>query len=249
MKLRSATQCAGRYQAFLNPSLVRSVWTEEEDAILRAHVAARGAGRWADAARALPGHTHQQALHRWTKVLCPGRRKGPWQAEEDEALRFAVAAHAAVAEAAPEAREAAGSLAATTDNGSFVANKKTLLPWSKIAAHVATRTDVQCRERWMNVLDQARAAGKARAWTAAEDKRLEAAVSRRSITTRVAGDDRAESFGTTVAWAQVARDMGDASLTDKLCRNRHIVLRRAAAKTARAAAKAAEKAAAKAAAQ
>ena len=249
VKLRSATQCAGRYQAFLNPSLVRSVWTEEEDAILRAHVAARGAGRWADAARALPGHTHQQALHRWTKVLCPGRRKGPWQAEEDEALRFAVAAHAAVAEAAPEAREAAGSLAATTDNGSFVANKKTLLPWSKIAAHVATRTDVQCRERWMNVLDPARAAGKARAWTAAEDKRLEAAVSRRSITTRVAGDDRAESFETTVAWAQVARDMGDASLTDKLCRNRHIVLRRAAAKTARAAAKAAEKAAAKAAAK
>jgi hypothetical protein len=164
-------------------------------------------------------------------------------------LRFAVAAHAAVAEAAPEAREAAGSLAATTDNGSFVANKKTLLPWSKIAAHVATRTDVQCRERWMNVLDPARAAGKARAWTAAEDKRLEAAVSRRSITTRVAGDDRAESFETTVAWAQVARDMGDASLTDKLCRNRHIVLRRAAAKTARAAAKAAEKAAAKAAAK
>jgi len=249
VKLRSATQCAGRYQAFLNPSLVRSVWTEEEDAILRAHVAARGAGRWADAARALPGHTHQQALHRWTKVLCPGRRKGPWQAEEDEALRFAVAAHATVAEAAPETREAAGSLAATTDNGSFVANKKTLLPWSKIAAHVATRTDVQCRERWMNVLDPARAAGKARAWTAAEDKRLEAAVSRRSITTRVAGDDRAESFETTVAWAQVARDMEDASLTDKLCRNRHIVLRRAAAKTARAAAKAAEKAAAKAAAK
>jgi hypothetical protein len=247
VKLRSATQCAGRYQAFLNPSLVRSVWTEEEDAILRAHVAARGAGRWADAARALPGHTHQQALHRWTKVLCPGRRKGPWQAEEDEALRFAVAAHAAVAEAAPEAREAAGSLAATTDNGSFVANKKTLLPWSKIAAHVATRTDVQCRERWTNVLDPARAAGKARAWTAAEDARLEAAVRRRLTTTRSAGDESAEAFETVVAWAQVARDMGDAGLTDKLCRNRHIILRRAAAKAAREAAKGAEKAAAKAA--
>ena len=244
LKLRSATQCAGRYQAFLNPDLVRSVWTEEEDAILRAHVAERGAGRWADAARALPGHTHQQALHRWTKVLCPGRRKGPWQKEEDEALRFAVAAHAAVAEAAPSAE--ASPSAATTVGGSSVA-KKTLLPWSKIAARVATRTDVQCRERWMNVLDPARAAGKARAWTAEEDARLEAAVSRRATTTRVAGDDRAESFETTVAWAQVARDMADVSLTDKLCRNRHIVLRRAAAKAAKAAAKAAEKAAAKAA--
>ena len=250
-KLRSATQCAGRYQAFLNPDLVRSSWTEAEDAILRRHVAERGAGRWAEAARALPGHTHQQALHRWTKVLCPGRRKGHWRPEEDEALRFAVAAHAAVAEAeAAETRPAPAAPASGGKRKTFFKTPrdvKVFLPWSKIAARVATRTDVQCRERWTNVLDPARAAGKARAWTAAEDARLEAAVRRRLTTTRSAGDESAEAFETTVAWAQVARDMGDAGLTDKLCRNRHIILRRAAAKAAREAAKGAEKAAAKAA--
>jgi len=246
-KLRSATQCAGRYQAFLNPDLVRSSWTEAEDAILRRHVVERGAGRWADAARALPGHTHQQALHRWTKVLCPGRRKGQWRPEEDEALRFAVAAHAAVAEAEAADPPTRPAPAAPAEIAAPAPRRKVFLPWSKIAARVATRTDVQCRERWTNVLDPARAAGKARAWTAAEDARLEAAVRRRLTTTRSAGDESAEAFETVVAWAQVARDMGDAGLTDKLCRNRHIILRRAAAKAAREAAKGAEKAAAKAA--
>ena len=246
-KLRSATQCAGRYQAFLNPDLVRSSWTEAEDAILRRHVVERGAGRWADAARALPGHTHQQALHRWTKVLCPGRRKGQWRPEEDEALRFAVAAHTAVAEAEAADPPTRPAPAAPAEIAAPAPRRKVFLPWSKIAARVATRTDVQCRERWTNVLDPARAAGKARAWTAAEDARLEAAVRRRLTTTRSAGDESAEAFETVVAWAQVARDMGDAGLTDKLCRNRHIILRRAAAKAAREAAKGAEKAAAKAA--
>ena len=246
-KLRSATQCAGRYQAFLNPDLVRSSWTEAEDAILRRHVVERGAGRWADAARALPGHTHQQALHRWTKVLCPGRRKGQWRPEEDEALRFAVAAHTAVAEAEAADPPTRPAPAAPAEIAAPAPRRKVFLPWSKIAARVATRTDVQCRERWTNVLDPARAAGKARAWTAAEDARLEAAVRRRVTTTRSAGDERAEAFETVVAWAQVARDMADAGLTDKLCRNRHIILRRAAAKAAREAAKGAEKAAAKAA--
>ena len=165
-------------------------------------------------------------------------------------MRFAVAAHAAIAEAeAAETRPAPAARGNKKTKTFFKTPRdvKVFLPWSKIAARVATRTDVQCRERWTNVLDPARAAGKARAWTAAEDARLEAAVRRRLTTTRSAGDESAEAFETTVAWAQVARDMGDAGLTDKLCRNRHIILRRAAAKAAREAAKGAEKAAAKAA--
>ena len=79
------------------------------------------------------------------------------------------------------------------------------LPWSR-SARVATRTDVQCRERWTNVLDPARAAGEARAWSPAEDARLE----RRCGAWTTRAGTRAEAFETTVAWAQVARDMGDA---------------------------------------
>jgi hypothetical protein len=34
----------------------------------------------------MEGRTAIQCLHRWTKILKPGLRKGPWQEEEDEKL-------------------------------------------------------------------------------------------------------------------------------------------------------------------
>jgi myb proto-oncogene protein len=179
--LRSATQCAGRYQAFLNPTLVRSTWTPEEDAALKEFVQKKGVGRWAEAALSLPGHTHAQCLHRWGKVLCPGRRKGAWVCEEDDALRFAVAAHQRVYGrqkgpfVSPEPERLPSSSGQNAPSLAVVAppNPHTVdslppsLPWSKIAAHVATRTDVQCRERWTNVLDRT-----VFVWTAAADTAL-----------------------------------------------------------------------------
>lgn len=197
--LRSATQCAGRFQAHLNLDLIRSAWTPEEDAVLRDFVERHGTGRWADAARLLPGHTSQQAMHRWLKLLTSGRRKGAWLEEEDEALRFAVAAYARVGKGA---------------NGEAAA--RPALPWSKIAAHVATRTDVQCRERWTNVLDPALTDAE---WTSKDDAELAAAVR--------AHEERGERPGeTVVAWSRVARLLGR-GLTDKMCRNRWRVLERA----------------------
>ena len=197
--LRSATQCAGRFQAHLNLDLIRSAWTPEEDAVLRDFVEHHGTGRWADAARLLPGHTSQQAMHRWLKLLTSGRRKGAWLEEEDEALRFAVATYARVGKGA---------------NGEAAA--RPALPWSKIAAHVATRTDVQCRERWTNVLDPALTDAE---WTSKDDAELAAAVR--------AHEERGERPGeTVVAWSRVARLLGR-GLTDKMCRNRWRVLERA----------------------
>ena len=197
--LRSATQCAGRFQAHLNPHLIRSAWTPEEDAVLRDFVERNGVGRWADAARLLPGHTSQQAMHRWLKLLKPGRRKGAWLKEEDEALRFAVAAYARVGKGA---------------NGEAAA--RPALPWTKISAHVATRTDVQCRERWTNVLDPALTDAE---WTPKDDAELAAAAR--------AHEERGERPGeTVVAWSRVARQLGR-GLTDKMCRNRWRVLERA----------------------
>ena len=188
--LRSATQCAGRFQAHLNLDLIRSAWTPEEDAVLRDFVEHHGTGRWADAARLLPGHTSQQAMHRWLKLLTSGRRKGAWLEEEDEALRFAVATYARVGKGA---------------NGEAAA--RPALPWSKIAAHVATRTDVQCRERWTNVLDPALTDAE---WTSKDDAELAAAVR--------AHEERGERPGeTVVAWSRVARLLGR-GLTDKMCR-------------------------------
>jgi myb proto-oncogene protein len=37
-------------------------------------------------ALAVPGRNHTQCLQRWSKVLTPGLRKGPWSVDEDNQL-------------------------------------------------------------------------------------------------------------------------------------------------------------------
>jgi hypothetical protein len=122
--LRSPHQCAMRYQAEWNPSLVKSSWTPEEDAFILRWIKDHGVGQWTKLARLLPGHTGQQLLHRWRR-LQPTRRTGAWTEEEDEALRVAVGAY----------------------------KQGERIKWSLVQEHVPTRTDVQCRERWTGVLD------------------------------------------------------------------------------------------------
>jgi hypothetical protein len=39
----------------------------------------------------VPGRNHTQCLQRWSKVLTPGLRKGPWAADEDAQLVALVA--------------------------------------------------------------------------------------------------------------------------------------------------------------
>jgi hypothetical protein len=122
--LRSPHQCAMRYQAEWNPSLVKSSWTPEEDAFILRWIKDHGVGHWTKLARLLPGHTGQQLLHRWRRIQ-PTRRTGAWTEEEDEALRVAVGAY----------------------------KQGERIKWSLVQEHVPTRTDVQCRERWTGVLD------------------------------------------------------------------------------------------------
>ena len=142
--VRTPHQCAVRYQAEFNPNLVKSTWTPEEDATIREHVRKYGAGSWTKLARLLPGHTGQQILHRWRRIQ-PTRRVGAWTAEEDEALRVAVSAYC---------------------GGERI-------KWSLVQEHVPTRTDVQCRERWTNVLDPAI---KTTPWEPEEDAALLSAI-------------------------------------------------------------------------
>lgn len=66
-------------------------WTEEEDEILRKAVLKHGEKNWKAIADSITGRNHTQCLQRWTKVLAPGLKKGPWQPHEDEMLRDLVA--------------------------------------------------------------------------------------------------------------------------------------------------------------
>jgi hypothetical protein len=114
---------------------------------------------------------------------------------------------------------------------------------------------VQCRERWTNVLDPSRSAA-AKIWTAEADARLVEAVKTHSFFAKGSAD----SYGSgarlvdgarpatperaSVSWARVAIDVGG-DVTDKLCRNRFVVLRRAEKRLAKRERRSAELAASK----
>jgi hypothetical protein len=98
-------------------------WTKDEDAKLRAAVAAVGAKNWKRISQEfLDGRRSDvQCLHRWNKVLKPGLVKGPWTQQEDEIIRSCI--------------------------------QEGITKWSEIAAKVPGRIGKQCRERWFNHLD------------------------------------------------------------------------------------------------
>ena len=108
-----------------SPSKGNGKWTESEDAVLRAAVAANSARNWKKIASNLPNRTDVQCLHRWQKVLRPGLVKGPWTANEDCRLVELIQQHG-------------------VRRWSFLAKQ----------LHTG-RLGKQCRERWYNHLDPA----------------------------------------------------------------------------------------------
>lgn len=65
----------------------RGKWSPEEDAILRKAVGLFGDKQWKQVAQLVEGRLPIQCLHRWSDVLKPGIRKGPWDENEDNLLR------------------------------------------------------------------------------------------------------------------------------------------------------------------
>ncbi|RUS14959.1 hypothetical protein BC937DRAFT_93101 [Endogone sp. FLAS-F59071] len=101
----------------------RSVWTPEEDNLLRLAVQLYGdkTEKWAKIAACVPGRTNKNCRKRWFHSLDPSLRKGAWTEEEDAMLRQGVAKHPS--------------------------------QWSKIADLIQGRTDDQCAKRWRESLD------------------------------------------------------------------------------------------------
>lgn len=61
-------------------------WNIEEDNLLIKAVNTWGITNWNLISKAVNGRNLVQCLHRWTKVLQPGLKKGPWTIEEDGKL-------------------------------------------------------------------------------------------------------------------------------------------------------------------
>ncbi|CAM6126983.1 unnamed protein product [Calypogeia fissa] len=142
---RTPAECLTRYQRSLNASIMRSNWTPEEDDRLRAAVEEWGENDWSAVAACLEGRNNSQCLMRWYKVLHPTKKKRGRWSVEED-KRLKWAV-------------------------SVYGRKK----WKQIAEHVPGRTDLQCRERWCNVLDPSIKLGE---WTEDEDGILEESVVR-----------------------------------------------------------------------
>ncbi len=100
-------------------------WTKDEDTILRKAILYYGPKNWQQISYCLDGRNNSQCFHRWMKGINPKIKRDKWTFIEDLTLGVAL---------------------------SKIYLKKN---WSKIANHLPGRTDIQCRERWCNILDPA----------------------------------------------------------------------------------------------
>jgi len=69
------------------PAFRQGKWCPEEDLQLTKAIQVIGEKQWRKVARLVPGRSSVQCMHRWSKILKPGRVKGPWSLTEDAVLR------------------------------------------------------------------------------------------------------------------------------------------------------------------
>ncbi|MCL7046409.1 hypothetical protein MKW94_002471 [Papaver nudicaule] len=140
---RTPFQCLARYQRSLNANILKRDWTKEDDVQLRTTVEAFGANDWQLIAFNMEGRTGTQCSNRWLKTLNPARKRVGRWTVEED-KRLKVAV--------------------------LLFGAKS---WQKMAQFVPGRTQVQCRERWVNCLDPSL---NLKEWTEEEDCLLKAAV-------------------------------------------------------------------------
>jgi hypothetical protein len=128
-------------------------------------------------AATVPGRKRNQCLRRWATLDPANGKKGKWSTEEDTKLTEAVKKHyakwVAVAEMVPDrtheqcrkrwinfldpANWKTGRWSPEEDAKLMEALKKRGKKWIEVAAMVPGRTNIRCRQRWVNTLDPDRA--------------------------------------------------------------------------------------------
>ncbi|KAL0393507.1 UNVERIFIED_CONTAM: Transcription factor R-1 [Sesamum latifolium] len=86
MSARTDVQCLHRWQKVLNPALVKSPWTKEEDDCIIELVGKYGSKKWSTIAKYLPGRIGKQCRERWHNHLDPAIKKDAWTEEEEAIL-------------------------------------------------------------------------------------------------------------------------------------------------------------------
>ena len=157
----------------VRPGLNRSEWKKREDVKLLKAAESGSQRDWQKIAQSVPGRMPFQCLMRYQRSLNPELLKKNWTEEEDEQLMDLVKKHGAsnwqYIAAEMECRTGQQCLHRYTKalnpsikKGKWTDEEDKRLAlsvyyfgngsWTKVAQHVPNRTDMQCRERWENVL-------------------------------------------------------------------------------------------------
>nr|XP_020450672.1 snRNA-activating protein complex subunit 4 isoform X2 [Monopterus albus]XP_020450673.1 snRNA-activating protein complex subunit 4 isoform X2 [Monopterus albus] len=169
---RTAFMCLQTFQRFVSDSLRRSIWTPDEDALLRELMDKMRIGNfipYTQISYFMEGRDPAQLIYRWNQVLDPSLKKGPWTKEEDQLLLRAVSLYGEkgwwrVRLEVPGRTDGAcrdryvDCLRAGTKRGGFDKQEQELLlhlvekhgvgRWAKIAAEIPHRYDAQCLREW-----------------------------------------------------------------------------------------------------
>ncbi|KAJ7566647.1 hypothetical protein O6H91_02G112800 [Diphasiastrum complanatum] len=192
---RSAAECKIRWLNHEDRLMNNNPWTKVEDKRLLHIAQQHDLCDWEAIAEQLnTDRTAAQCLMRYQRSLNATIVRSSWTPEEDEQLRVAVQIYGeknwqAVAaniegRTGPQCSNRwhkvvhpgrrSGRWDVEEDKRlTWAVSLYDSKQWNRIASHVPGRTDVQCRERWCNVLDPSL---KREDWSEKEDKRLEEAV-------------------------------------------------------------------------
>jgi hypothetical protein len=156
-------------------------WTPEEDTLLAKAVQKHGK-RWVPIAAMVPGRTNPQCRSRWLRHLDPTNgKKGRWTPQEDATLieavgklgkEFTLVAALIPGRTNERCRDRwfrwfdiasiqgleKGTWTREEDAKLTEAVQKLGIHWVPVAALVCTRTNTQCRQRWLDNLDPDRVA-------------------------------------------------------------------------------------------
>jgi hypothetical protein len=80
---RTDAQCQHRWERFLDPSITKGPWTDEEDKKVIELVRDYGARQWSLIAKELKGRVGKQCRERWHNHLNPAINKKPWTNDEN----------------------------------------------------------------------------------------------------------------------------------------------------------------------
>ncbi|XP_065884759.1 uncharacterized protein [Dysidea avara] len=214
------------WQSVLRPVLNKQTWSRDEDKRLL-RLAKKFSGRhWQQISLELgTNRSPYDCILRYQQCLNPVHLKRSWSAEEDASLKEAVQKHGAgnwilVASEIPGRtgqqcmHRWQKALMPGIKKGRWTAEEDEQLRlavatygagnWSKIKLGVPSRTDAQCRERWVNVLDGKVKKGE---WTREEDQKLLQLC------------QESQDNGGLFKWSEIASKMASGR-TDSMCSRR-----------------------------